>query len=371
MVPHRVRTALIGCGQIADAHLQELRRVPSATVVAVCDLHMDLARQAATRFAVPLAFDDVSSMLEETRPDVVHITTPPHSHRALAMQCLAARAHVYVEKPFTVDGAEAADVISAAETRGLRVCLGHDQLFDPAWRECGQRVAAGEIGTVVHVEALQAYDLGGPFGRLLQDEPAHWVHQLPGGLFQNVMSHALARVLAFMPDQSPAVWARWFTHPGGPWFPTELRVLLAGRSCTGSLTFSTRVRPLRRATRVLGTRGALDVDLDARSVTLDRTAALPGALAKVETTWRRFTLARRNLAVNLARLGRSDLHYFQGMHTIFSAFHDAILSGGPAPVTHEDALQATRVMDAVFQSCRHAPDVAAADLQIPAAGVPR
>ena len=103
MASDRLRVALIGCGQIADAHLQELRRIPAASVVAVCDLHIDLARQAATRFGVPLAFDDVSRMLGEARPDVVHITTPPHSHRALAIQCLAARAHVYVEKPFTVD----------------------------------------------------------------------------------------------------------------------------------------------------------------------------------------------------------------------------------------------------------------------------
>src|SRR5215471_3256778 len=116
MAGNRLRTALVGCGQIADAHLQELRRVPTASVVAVCDLQIDLARQAAERFGVPLIFADVSTMLEKTRPDVVHITTPPHSHCALALQCLDARAHVYVEKPFTVDAREAVDVIAAAES---------------------------------------------------------------------------------------------------------------------------------------------------------------------------------------------------------------------------------------------------------------
>src|SRR5262249_2089028 len=206
MAGNRLRTALVGCGQIADAHLQELRRVPTASVVAVCDLQIDLARQAAARFGVPLIFDAVASMLEETPPGVVHLTTPPHPHRALALQCLAARAHVYVEKPFTVDAREAAEVIAAAESRRLCVCLGHDQLFDPAWQECLRRVAAGEIGTVVHVDALQGYDLGGPFGRLLRDEPDHWVHRLPGGLFQNVMSHALARMLKFVTDASPRVF---------------------------------------------------------------------------------------------------------------------------------------------------------------------
>lgn len=361
MASNRRRTALIGCGQIADAHLQELHRIPGAAVVAVCDLQIDLARQAAARFGVPLVFDDVSRLLAVTRPDVVHITTPPQSHRMLAMQCLAAGAHVYVEKPFTVDAIEAVDVIAAAETSGLRVCLGHDQLFDPAWRECAQRVAAGEVGTVVHVESLQGYDLAGPFGRLLQDDPTHWVHRLRGGLFQNVMSHALARILDFVDDRSPIVSARWFTNPDGPSFPTELRVLLVGASCSGSLTFSTRVRPVRRVTRVFGTRCALEVDLDARAITVDRAAALPGALAKAETTWRRFSQARRHLTANLVRMARCDLHYFEGMHALFARFYDAMSTGGPTPVPHEDALRTTRIMDAVFESCRREADVIPAD----------
>ena len=43
----KVKVALIGCGQIADAHLQEIRHIPLAEPVAVCDRHIDLARQAA------------------------------------------------------------------------------------------------------------------------------------------------------------------------------------------------------------------------------------------------------------------------------------------------------------------------------------
>jgi len=354
MTDRQWRIALIGCGQIADAHLQELRRTPGASVVAVCDRHMDLARQAATRFGVGMAFDHVARMLDAARPDVVHVTTPPHTHRSLVLQCLAAGTHVYVEKPFTVHTAEAEEVVAAADARGLRVCLGHDQLFDPAWQACRQRVSSGDVGEVVHVEAVQGYDLGGPFGRLLTNEPAHWVHGLPGGLFQNVMSHALARILDFMPGPLPDVYARRFGRLAGESFPSEFRVLLFGDTCTGVLTFSSAMRPIRRLTRVWGTRCALEVDLDARTVTTDRAASVPGALSKAELTWQRFTEAGRNLSTNIARLGRSDLHYFQGMHTLFARFYEAIAARGEMPVTHADAIRATRVMDAVFESCRHA-----------------
>jgi predicted dehydrogenase len=352
MTGRQLRVALIGCGQIADAHLQELRRTPAASVVAVCDRHRDLARQAATRFGVGMAFDDAARMLNAARPDVVHVTTPPHTHRAVVLQCLAAGAHVYVEKPFTVDAAEAEEIIAAAEARRLRVCLGHDQLFDPAWLDCRRRVFSGDLGEVVHVDAVQGYDLEGPFGRLLKSDPTHWVHALPGGLFQNVMSHALARILDVMPDAMPIAQARWFTRHVGESFPSELRVLLCGETSTGVLTFSSAMRPIRRLTRVWGTRCCVEVDLDARTITTDRAASLPGALSKTQLTWQRFTEAGRNLHMNLVRLGRADLHYFEGMRTLFARFYDAIATGGHLPVSHADAIRATRVMDAVFESCR-------------------
>lgn len=354
MVANPLTTALIGCGQIADAHLQELSRIPTASVAAVCDVHMDLARQAAARFGVPWVFDNVERMLAETRPDVVHITTPPHTHRPLALGCLDAGAHVYVEKPFTVDTAQAEEVMHAAETRGLRVCLGHDQLFDPAWQECRSRVAAGEVGEIVHVDALQGYDLDGPFGRVLHDDTSHWVHRLPGGLFQNVMSHALARILDLIPDEPVDVSARWFPASRSAGFPTELRVLLFGARSTAALTFSSRARPTRRVTRVFGSRCTLEVDLDSRTVTVDRSGSWPGPLGKVELVWRRFAQARRHLTAGLVRLGRSDLHYFEGMHVLFEHFYRSIAADAEMPVPHADALRTTRVMDAVFESCRQA-----------------
>jgi len=350
MALHPLRVALIGCGQIADAHLQQLRRIGSVSVAAVCDVHLDLAQQASARFDVPLAFDSVSDMLERLRPDVVHVTTPPHTHKSLAIQCLSAGAHVYVEKPFTVDAAEAEEVVRVAELRGRSVCLGHDQLFDPAWLECRRLIGGGEMGEIVHVDAVQGYDLAGPFGRVLHDDPQHWVRRLPGGLFQNVMSHALARVLDVLPDRFPAITARWSADDQAS-FPTELRVQLFGTRCTGTVTFSTRIRPMRRVARILGTHCALEVDLDAGTASVDRSTSWPGPLGRIEITWRRLHQARRHFTMNLGRFGRRDLHYFEGMHTLFSRFYNAIVDGGALPVPHQDAIRVTRIMDCIFASC--------------------
>src|SRR5438445_12909954 len=115
MTAGKLRVALVGCGQIADAHLAEIGKLPLAEVVAVCDRERDLASQAAARFAVPKIFDDLEEMLVSTRPDVVHITTPPHTHKPIAIEVLKAGAHAYVEKPFAIDLAETEEVLAAAE----------------------------------------------------------------------------------------------------------------------------------------------------------------------------------------------------------------------------------------------------------------
>src|SRR5262249_54091452 len=114
MSTHKLKVAVVGCGQIADAHLQEIRKIPGASLVAVCDRYRDLAEQAAARFEVPGIYDNLDAMLEAVRPDVLHIATPPHAHAALARKALEAGVHIYVEKPFTVDVAEADEVLAVA-----------------------------------------------------------------------------------------------------------------------------------------------------------------------------------------------------------------------------------------------------------------
>jgi predicted dehydrogenase len=352
-----LQVALIGCGQIADAHLQEIAKLPCARVVAVCDRHLDLARQAAARFGVSATFDDHLQMLEEVRPDVVHVTTPAQTHRALAIDVLEHDGHVYVEKPLSLDTPEADEIIATARAADRLVCVGHDQLVDPAWLDLRKRVTTGEIGPVHHVESVLGYPLSGQFGALVASDPLHWVRRLPGGLFHNTISHPLYRITEFLPDPEPIIDAHWFAR-GDTAFPTELRVQLRGREVTGSLVFDTGIAS-QRVTRVYGPRGCLIVDLDAQSVVLHRSPKLPGAFGRIETPWRNWSQSWRGLRRNIGRFVCSDLHYFAGMHGLIEAFYTAILDGSAPPISCAEMRRVTHIMDTIFERCRENP--AAAD----------
>lgn len=346
-----IRVAIVGCGKIADAHLQELRKIPSATIVAACDAHIDLAMQAAKRFGVPRYYDDVGAMLREESPDVVHIATPAQTHAPLARQCMEAGAHVLIEKPMALDAAEAREILRASLSLGRKVCVGHDQLFDPAWLALRRRVALGDIGTVRHVESVLGYPLSAQFGSAVGADEGHWVRKLPGGLFQNTISHPLYRITEFLSDERPQIVASWWSRPDVE-FPTELFVHLRGADVTGTLTFTTAIAA-QRVTRVYGNMGMLEVDFDAQTVVRSASPSLPGALGKLEAPLRRSREAARAWRRNVWRFVRSDIHYFAGMRELFERFQLAIHSDAhPLPIAPSEMLRVTRIMDDIFTECR-------------------
>ena len=348
--PEKLRIVLLGCGQIADAHLQEIRKIDCAQLVAVCDVHQDLADQAAARFEVPQAFDDLDTMLAVANPDVVHVTTPAHTHASLSIKLLNAGIHVYVEKPFTVEVPEAEEVVESARQSGSKLCLGHDQLFDPEWLRVRELVDGGLIGDVTHVESILGYPLSGKFGRQVTADPNHWVRRLPGGLFQNTISHPLYRITEFLMDETPMIHAHWATTENRD-FPTELSVSLRGTSVTGSLTFATNIHS-QRITRVYGTKGALEVDLDVQVTRRIASARLPGAFGKLEMPARQLREAVRNAGRNVWRFLISDIHYFAGMRTLFEQFYRSILDSDDVPIPYNEMLRVTRLMDEIFSKCR-------------------
>jgi predicted dehydrogenase len=344
-----LRTALVGCGQIADAHLQAARHTGVATLAAVCDRSPDLARQAAVRFGVPRQYSDFDRMLDAIRPDVVHITTPPETHRALLQQAIDAGAHVYVEKPFALNVAEADEMLAIAAARDRLVCVGHDRLFDPAWLECRDRVRLGAVGRVTHVEIFQAYDLDGPFGRLLVSDDHHWVRRLPGGLFQNTLPHALATVAEIVSDPCPVVaGTSWSRAPYD--FATELQVLVRGDRTTAALTFMTQPRPAASYVRVYGTAGWIEVDYEARATRLRAATELPSLITKVQAPWATAREGAATLTRNLYRLLRADLHYFAGLQQLCRLFYGAILERGHSPIDPDHIHRTSWLMDAVIDA---------------------
>jgi predicted dehydrogenase len=349
-----LRTVIVGCGKIADGHVGELQKIPGVEIAGVCDLELLMAEQLAKRFALPGYTDDFAALLERERPDVVHITTPPQSHVALARQAMDAGAHVYVEKPLALDAAGTEAIVSHAERTGKCLTVGHSFHFDPPALEVRRRVAAGEIGEPVHVESHFGYNLEGAFGAAILGDPRHWVHGLPGKLFHNNVDHMLNKVLEFVTDDAPEVIAAGAKRRSVSCGDVrdemldELRVTVLGGRVTGFATFTSHVGPVSHFVRVYGTRGILHADYNIRTVVREHGVTLPSAIGRLLPAFQRERAYRREAWRNARRFARADFQFFAGMNHLITRFHAAIRGAGDLPIPYRDMRRLSVLMDAIW-----------------------
>src|SRR5262245_44825530 len=127
-----LKIAVVGCGKIADGHVEEIQKMPAlARVVAVADVELLMAERVAVRYGIPAYYDDLDHLLARERPDVVHITTPPEAHLALAIKAIDAGAHVYVEKPLTPSLADSRRLVDHARRANRKLTIGYGYHFSP------------------------------------------------------------------------------------------------------------------------------------------------------------------------------------------------------------------------------------------------
>jgi len=148
----RLKAAIIGTGKISEEHLRYLKRDPHVGVVGVCDLSPSLAKYAVQRFGAQKAYTDSQLMLQEAKPDVVHVLTPPHTHVKLVTDVLTAGAHVIVEKPAAPTNAEFQQLWKLARSRDRYLIEDHNYRFNQPILAIERLLREGKLGDVREVE---------------------------------------------------------------------------------------------------------------------------------------------------------------------------------------------------------------------------
>lgn len=130
------------------AHLPALLKLDDLfEVVAVCTTRMETATEAARRFEVPHAFDNVERMLLELPEiDVVCVSVRPVVQHQVVMAALHAGKHVYCEQPLGTTTAQAQEMFELARSKGLRTVVGHQHHYEPAALQMADMVRQGYIG---------------------------------------------------------------------------------------------------------------------------------------------------------------------------------------------------------------------------------
>lgn len=307
-------------------HLNAIHRVPGVVVVGVADPAAD--PEAVRGISGPdiRIFSDAASMLEDVSPDVVHIVTPPNTHAAVAHLALRAGCHVYVEKPFATTLADAQAVLAEAAARGLKVCAGHQCLFEaPALRAISR---IPEIGRVVQVASHFSFRM---VRRTLT----------PVEQCKDILPHAIYPLLQQMrygtaATADPIEIVGCDARASG-----DLFGLLKVGDATGIVEVTLSGRPIEQYQEIIGTNGALRADYV--------TGALvhlvgPGTgLGTVLLPHRRAfqTLGAANRLLFKVLFGH--VSSYAGLHELVRRFYDAIRQNADSPVSPTEILETVDV----------------------------
>lgn len=144
----QVRTAIVGCGKVAEIHAKALSRLPESEFVAVCDANMSRATKFAEQYSVQ-AFDSVQDLVNRSGAEAVMICTPHPLHEEPTVLAAKAGVHVLVEKPLA-SSLEACDaMIRAAEEGNAKLgVISQRRLFEPVQR-MKKAIDDGKIGKPV------------------------------------------------------------------------------------------------------------------------------------------------------------------------------------------------------------------------------
>ncbi|WP_282050502.1 Gfo/Idh/MocA family protein [Maribacter aquivivus] len=161
------KVALIGTGWYGTGDLMRLIQVANIEVVALCDVDDNQLNTAAQLVSErqknkkkPKLYTDYRTMIESNSLDIVLIGTPDHWHALTCIEALKSGAHVYVQKPISVDVMEGEAMVVAARKYNRVVQVGTQRKSTPHLIDAKKQIIdTGMLGTIGHVDMSCYYHM--------------------------------------------------------------------------------------------------------------------------------------------------------------------------------------------------------------------
>lgn len=150
----RIKVGIIGCGYWGPNLIRNFVEIPNAKVIGIADLQQERLARIKQTYPHLLATEDFHELIERGMEAVV-IATPPATHYAIARQCLDHNLHVLVEKPLTLNSAQAEDLIASAKARQRTLMVGHTFEFNSGVQALKSLIETGELGKILYIDSAR------------------------------------------------------------------------------------------------------------------------------------------------------------------------------------------------------------------------
>jgi predicted dehydrogenase len=153
--PALIKFGVIGYGYWGPNVVRNLDRLDETKVVAVCDKSSAARRKVAKAYPDLLVTEDSSVLMSSPEIDAIAVVTPVWTHYELAKAALQNGKHVFVEKPFTSNAAQAEELIELASEKNLKIMVDHTFLFTGAVQKIKQLLQEGALGKLYYYDSTR------------------------------------------------------------------------------------------------------------------------------------------------------------------------------------------------------------------------
>jgi len=336
-----LRVGILGAGQMARQHARAIGRLGEATVVGVVD--PDPAAVEEIRRIQPgaIGFASFEDLLRSQPVDVVHVCTPAQTHEPLTEQVLEAGLHVYVEKPFVETHAAATRLTKLADRKGVKICAGHQLLYEPPTLRARELLPA--LGELTHIESYFSF-------RAMKHSPSGRAPLRDDLQLLDILPHPVYLLLDFMEGATRGT-TQLVSVEIGP--RGTVHALLRRGLLTGTLVVTLEGRPVESYLRLVGTNGSIHADY-VRSTVQKNLGPGASGIDKLVSPYR---LSWQLLTGTTAAMGKRFLKRqtsYPGLVEIFGAFYDSIRENRASPVSRANLIDTVTICEQIAESLRAA-----------------
>jgi len=150
-----IRFGVIGYGYWGPNIVRNLRALEGCQVVGICDQTPTARKRIqAANPGIPV-HSDANELIKSPEVDAIAVITPVWTHYELTKAALENGKHVFVEKPFTSNVAQAEELINLAARKTLQIMVDHTFLFTGAVRKIQKLLKEGMLGKLYYYDSTR------------------------------------------------------------------------------------------------------------------------------------------------------------------------------------------------------------------------
>lgn len=146
-----LNVGIIGVGFVGALHIDAIRRIPGAHVVAISEQNKDLLYSSMDRFCIERGYSDFSELISDPGIDVIHNCTPNHLHDEINRAVILAGKHIYSEKPLSLTAQPAKELWQLAVKNNVAHAVNYQYRLNAAVQEMRERIRSGDCGRALFV----------------------------------------------------------------------------------------------------------------------------------------------------------------------------------------------------------------------------